>query len=251
MRRIDNGMANTASSSGDLDAYKRAAAAGALDYVRDGMKIGLGTGSTAEAFLELLAEKVHAGLKIVGTPTSQRTADRARALGITIEDLDDLGELDLVVDGADEADHDLSLIKGGGGALLREKIVANSAAQMVVIADETKLVTKLGAFDLPVEVVPFAHGTTAARIVSASKELGYPDLALKLRMMDGAPFKTDNGNYIYDCSYGAISDAKALAETLSCLTGVVEHGLFVGIATSLIVAGAQGLSITNRKFSRE
>ena len=238
-------------TSGDLDAYKRAAAAGALDYVRDGMKIGLGTGSTAEAFLELLAAKVRAGLNIVGTPTSQRTADRARALGIAIEDLDDLGELDLVVDGADEADHDLSLIKGGGGALLREKIVATSAAQMVVIADETKLVNKLGAFDLPVEIVPFAHGTTAARIVSASNKLGYSDLVPKLRMKNGAPFKTDNGNYIYDCPYGAISDAKALADTLSRLAGVVEHGLFVGIATSLVVAGAHGLSITNRKFSRE
>ena len=243
-------MANAASST-DLDAYKRAAAAGALDYVRDGMKIGLGTGSTAEAFLELLAAKVRTGLKIVGTPTSQRTADKARALGLAIEDLDDLGELDLVVDGADEADHDLCLIKGGGGALLREKIVASSAAEMVVIADETKLVTKLGAFDLPVEVIPFAHGTTARRIVSASHELGYPDLVPKLRMKDGAPFKTDNGNYIYDCPYGAISDAKALADTLSCLTGVAEHGLFVGIATSLIVAGAHGVSVTNRKFPHE
>jgi ribose 5-phosphate isomerase A len=243
-------MANNPTSA-DLEAYKRAAAAGALDYVEDGMKIGLGTGSTAEAFLELLAVRVRDGLNIVGTPTSQRTADKARALGIAIEDLDDLGPLDLVVDGADEADHDLCLIKGGGGALLREKIVASSAAAMVVIADETKLVTKLGAFDLPVEVIPFAHATTARHIVSASSELGYPDLALKLRMKDGAVFATDNGNYIYDCAYGAISDAKALADTLSCLTGVAEHGLFVGIATSLIVAGAQGLSITDRKFSRQ
>lgn len=237
------------SSSGDLDVYKRAAAAGALDYVKDGMKIGLGTGSTAEAFLELLAGKVRAGLSIVGTPTSMRTAEKARALGIAIEELDSLGALDLVVDGADEADHDLSLIKGGGGALLREKIVANSAEQMVVIADETKLVRKLGAFDLPVEVVSFAHGTTSARIVSASQELGYLDLAPKLRMKDDAPFKTDNGNYIYDCPYGTITDARTLADRLSCLTGVVEHGLFVDIATSLVVAGANGVSVTNRKFA--
>jgi len=242
-------MTNSVSPSPDLDAYKRAAAAGALDYVHDGMKIGLGTGSTAEAFLELLAGKVRAGLKIVGTPTSQRTADKARALGIAIEELDALGGLDLVVDGADEADHDLSLIKGGGGALLREKIVANSAAQMVVIADETKLVRKLGAFDLPVEVVAFAHGTTATRIVSASKDLGYANLSPKLRMKDGAPFETDNGNYIYDCPYGAIADARVLADALSCVTGVVEHGLFVDIATSLIVAGANGVSVTNRNLA--
>ena len=244
-------MTNPTSLPGDLDAYKRAAAAGALDYVQDGMKIGLGTGSTAEAFLELLAGKVRAGLKIVGTPTSQRTADKARALGIAIEELDNLGELDLVVDGADEADHDLNLIKGGGGALLREKIVANSAAQMVVIADETKLVRKLGAFDVPVEVVSFAHGTTAARIVSASEDLGYLNLAPKLRMKDNVPFKTDNGNYIYDCPYGAIADARALADTLSCLTGVAEHGLFVDIATSLVIAGAHGLSVTDRKFAHK
>ncbi len=244
-------MPNPSSTTGDLDASKRAAAAGALDYVQDGMKIGLGTGSTAEAFLELLAGKVRAGLKIVGTPTSKRTADKARALGIAIEELDSLGALDLVVDGADEADHDLNLIKGGGGALLREKIVANSAAQMVVIADETKLVHKLGAFDLPVEVVCFAHGTTAARIVSASEKLGYANLSPKLRVKGDAPFKTDNGNYIYDCPYGDITDARTLADTLSCLTGVVEHGLFVDIATSLVVAGATGVSVTNRNFDQK
>jgi len=243
-------MTNPSSNPSDLESYKRAAAAGALDYVKDGMKIGLGTGSTAEAFLELLAGKVRAGLKIVGTPTSQRTADRARALGIAIEELDKLGELDLVVDGADEADHDFNLIKGGGGALLREKIVANSAAQMVVIADETKLVHKLGVFDLPVEVISFGHGTTASRIISVSEDLGYLNLVPKLRMNGDVPFKTDNGNYIYDCPYGAIADAETLADTLSCITSVAEHGLFVGIATSLIIAGANGLSITNRKFDK-
>ena len=232
----------------DLEAHKRAAAAGALDYVEDGMKLGLGTGSTAEAFLELLAEKIRGGLKIVGTPTSQRTAEKARTLGIPIEELDALGELDLVVDGADEADHDLNLIKGGGGALLREKIVATSATRMVVIADETKLVRRLGAFALPVEVVPFGHGTTAARIAAASRALGYSSLVPKLRTRDGSMFVTDNGNYIYDCPFGVIKDAEALSGALSSVTGVVEHGLFVGIATSLLVAGPHGLGITDRKF---
>lgn len=235
-------------TSSELEAYKRAAATGALDYVEDGMKIGLGTGSTAEAFLDLLGEKVRGGLKIIGTPTSQRTADKARALGIPIDELDRLGELDLVVDGADEADHDLNLIKGGGGALLREKIVATSSKRMVVIADETKLVRRLGAFALPVEVIPFGHGTTAHRIAAKVAELGYVDLKPKLRVKDGTIFITDNGNYIYDYPFEEISDAKALSQALSSVTGVVEHGLFVGIATSLIIAGAHGLGITDRKF---
>jgi len=139
----------------DANELKRAAAARALDYVKDGMKLGLGTGSTAEAFLDLLAERVRAGLKIVGTPTSERTAEKARALNIRLEELDALGRLDLTIDGADEADVNLDLIKGGGGALLREKIVAASSFRMVVIADESKLVHRLGAFPLPVEVVAF------------------------------------------------------------------------------------------------
>jgi ribose 5-phosphate isomerase A len=232
----------------DPASLKRAAAAEALRHVEDGMKLGLGTGSTAEAFLELLAEKIASGLKIVGTPTSQRTAEKARALGIPIEELDALGELDLVIDGADEADHDLNLIKGGGGALLREKIVAASSKNMIVIADETKLVVHLGAFPLPVEVIPFAHGTTRARIVAVSAALGYPDLAPKLRMADGKPLVTDNGNYIYDCPLGRISDPAALAAALSPVTGVVEHGLFVGLATSVVIAGHHGLSTIDRKF---
>src|SRR5580693_3458156 len=136
----------------DLTALKRAAAAKALDFVRDGMKLGLGTGSTAECFLEALAPRVARGLKITGMPTSDRTADRARALGIPLGDLDALAPLDLTVDGADEADRDLDCIKGAGGALLREKIVAASSKRMIVIADETKLVSRLGAFTLPVEV---------------------------------------------------------------------------------------------------
>src|SRR5262245_57416408 len=153
----------------DQNALKRAAAARALDFVRDGMKLGLGTGSTAEAFLDLLAERVRGGLAITGTATSQRTADKARALGIRLEELDAIGPLDLVIDGADEADADLNLIKGGGGALLREKIVAAAGRRMIVIADDSKLVQQLGAFPLPVEVVTFGHETTARRIASEAK----------------------------------------------------------------------------------
>jgi len=230
----------------DANELKRAAAARALDYVKDGMKLGLGTGSTAEAFLDLLAERVRAGLKIVGTPTSERTAEKARALNIRLEELDALGRLDLTIDGADEADVNLDLIKGGGGALLREKIVAASSFRMVVIADESKLVHRLGAFPLPVEVVAFGHRTTAARIAAVTQALGYNDMRPSLRMKDGSAFKTDSGNVIYDCPFGLIADAASLGAALSMVTGVVEHGLFVGLASALVLAGAGGVRVIER-----
>ena len=230
----------------DAAALKRAAAGRALDFVEDGMKLGLGTGSTADLFLELLAERIRAGLKIFGTPTSERTADKARALGIAMHELDALGSLDLAVDGADEADADLNLIKGAGGALLREKIVAASAERMVVIADENKLVARLGAFPLPVEVIAFGHGTTRARICAAAESLGYENLAPVLRTKAGQVFRTDSGNVIYDCPFGAIADVPALAAALSPITGVVEHGLFVNMASALVIAGASGVRVIER-----
>jgi ribose 5-phosphate isomerase A len=231
----------------DPASLKRAAAARALQYVEDGMRIGLGSGSTAEAFLELLAERMRAGLKITGTPTSERTEDKAKALGIPLADLDKLAPLDLVVDGADEADPDLNLIKGGGGALLREKIVAASAARMIVIADETKLVPRLGAYPLPVEVVTFGHATTAARIKQAAERLGYPHMTPVLRKYDRRRYRTDSRNCIYDCPFGAIDDVPRLAAALSPIPGVVEHGLFVGMASVLIIAGAGGVKVIERK----
>jgi ribose 5-phosphate isomerase A len=225
---------------------KRAAAARALDYVQDGMKLGLGTGSTAEAFLDVLAPRVRGGLKIIGVATSERTAQKARSLGIPIAELDSQAPLDLTVDGADEADRDLNLIKGGGGAHLREKIVATSSRKMIVIADASKLVAKLGRFPLPVEVSTFGHGTTAARIVAAAQKLHYRSVPIALRMKDEAPYKTDGGNYIYDCSFGVITDAAALAEAISDIPGVVEHGLFVGIASALVLAGADSVEVIER-----
>jgi ribose 5-phosphate isomerase A len=225
----------------DAQAQKRAAAARALELVEDGMKLGLGTGTTAEFFLELLAERVKAGLCVVGTPTSERTGVRARALGIPIDTLDALGTLDLAVDGADEADRALNLIKGGGGALLREKIVAASATRLAIIADESKLVARLGAFALPVEVLLFGHGTTARRIADVAARLGYPGLAPKLRLKDGAAFRTDSGNGIYDCPFGAIADAPRLADALSAVPGVVDHGLFIGMASVLFIAGSRSV----------
>jgi len=231
----------------DADALKRAAAARALDYVRDGMKLGLGTGSTAEAFLDLLAERVRAGLRVIGTPTSERTRERASALSIPVGELDNLAPLDLVIDGADEADHNLDLIKGGGGALLREKIVAASSLRMIVIADESKLVHRLGAFPLPVEVVAFGHRTTSSRIAAVAHALGYAQMTPKLRLKDGQPFRTDGGNVIYDCPFREIADAPALAAALSTITGVVEHGLFVGLASHLVIAGPSGVRVIERK----
>jgi ribose 5-phosphate isomerase A len=234
-------------SPADANALKRAAAARALDFIQDGMKLGLGTGSTAEAFLELLAERVRAGLRITGTPTSERTREKASALSIPVAELDDLAPLDLVIDGADEADQNLDLIKGGGGALLREKIVAASSARMVVIADESKLVRRLGAYPLPIEVVAFGHRTTASRIASAAGALGYAHMTPKLRVKDGQPFRSDSGNVIYDCPFREIGSAPSLAAALSTITGVVEHGLFVGLASHLVIAGAAGVRVIERK----
>src|ERR1700742_5353353 len=165
----------------DQNALKRAVAAKALDYVTDGMKLGLGSGSTAEMFVEMLAPRIRGGQKLLCVPTSERTAEKARKLGITMASLDDLAPLDLTVDGADEADRNLDLIKGGGGMLLREKIVAASSKKMIVIADETKMVPRLGKFPLPIEVIEFGHKTTAARLAAVFAALGYTNAPMTVR----------------------------------------------------------------------
>jgi ribose 5-phosphate isomerase A len=230
----------------DQTALKKAVAAKALEYVTDGMKLGLGSGTTAEIFLDMLAPRIKGGLKLLCVPTSERTATYARKLGITLAQLDDLAPLDLTIDGADEADRSLNLIKGGGGMLLREKIVAASSKAMVVIADESKLVARLGKYPLPVEVIAFGQKATASRLKSACAALGYADLAMTLRQKDGAPFITDSGNVIYDCAFGAIRDAGKLAAALHTVPGVVEHGLFTGIATTLLVAGPGEVEVITR-----
>jgi ribose 5-phosphate isomerase A len=210
------------------------------------MKLGLGSGSTAEIFVEMLAPRVRGGEKLLCVPTSERTAALARKLGITLAALDDLAPLDLVVDGADEADRDLTLIKGGGGMLLREKIVAAASRRMVVIADESKLVPRLGKYPLPVEVVEFGHKSTAQRLTTALAKAGYAAKPLTLRQRDGATFKTDSGNVIYDIALGAIQNAPQLASAISAVAGVVEHGLFVGMATTLLIAGPGEIETINR-----
>ena len=228
-------------AAADKDQRKREAARRALNLVKPGMKLGLGSGTTAHAFVEVVAEAVKGGLEIVCVGTSKATEDQARSLGIPLSTLDDLPELDLTVDGADEIDPKLRLIKGGGGALLREKIVAAASKRMAVIADSSKLVPTLGAFPLPVEVVPFGLAATRRHIENAIAGL---NLAGPIRLRGGsAPFVTDGGHYILDCSLGAIDDPERLGEVLSMIPGVVEHGLFVGFARTAIIAGAEGVQV--------
>lgn len=230
----------------DQTEMKRMAAAKAVEFVHDGMKLGLGTGSTAEIFLELLAARVRGGLNVIGTPTSERTAEKARSLGIPLGNLDDLAPLDLTIDGADEADRKLNLIKGAGGALLREKIVAASSARMIVIADRTKLVPRLGRFPLSIEILEFGQKMTARRVVDGLATLGYRDVAVTLRSRDGLTFVSDSGNLIYDCALGAITSPPKLAALLAAIPGVVEHGLFIGMATTLIVAHPRRIQIIEK-----
>ncbi|MFL6689958.1 MAG: ribose-5-phosphate isomerase RpiA [Alphaproteobacteria bacterium] len=220
----------------EIAVLKRAAALRALKFVESGMRLGLGTGSTAEIFLELLAARVQEGLRITGAATSQRTASKARTLGIPLAPLEEVAPLDLTIDGADEADRNLDLIKGGGGALLREKIVATASARMVVIADRSKLVPQLGRFPLPIEVIEFGHAVTASRIRAVTAKAGYDSLVMTLRTQDGAVFRSDSGNVIYDCAFNCISAAPDLAALLKGIVGVVEQGLFVGLASELVVA---------------
>ncbi|WP_223475094.1 ribose-5-phosphate isomerase RpiA [Oricola indica] len=218
------------------DQLKIAAAQTALSHVENGMKLGIGTGSTAEAFVHLLAEKVGDGFKVTGVPTSERTARLCLELGVPLTTLDDTPRLDLCIDGADEIDPGLNLTKGGGGALLREKIVAHASAKFIVIADESKLVPALGAFPLPIEINPFGLEATRQDIAEAYAGLGYSG-QLRLRVRDGQPYETDGGHFILDASFGHISDPKALSDALFAIPGVVEHGMFIGMTSLAVVAG--------------
>ncbi len=230
-----------------MDALKRQAAARALEEVRDGMKLGLGTGSTAKHFVDLLGEKVRAGMKVIGVPTSEATRAQALACGILLTTLDEIDHLDLTIDGADEVDPALNLIKGGGGALLREKIVAAASDRMIVIADDTKWVDVLGRFPLPVEVIPFGLAATQAAIARAFAESGVSGQMVVRKGKDGHVFVTDGGHWIIDAHLGRIEDAPRLAGLLSVIPGVVEHGLFIGLARTAILASAQGIRVVERR----
>ena len=212
------------------DQEKEAAARASLRYVEDGQVVGLGTGSTAAYFIRLLAEKVKDGLRIRGIPTSDRSRELALSLGIPLTTLDECQEIAVTVDGADEVDPQLRLIKGGGGALLREKIVASATRQLVIVADASKRVPVLGKFPLPVEVIKFAQALVAKKITALGAE------ARLRRTPDGTPYLTDENNHILDCHFGQISDADKLARQLTDMAGVVEHGLFIGMASTVIFA---------------
>ncbi|OMD66981.1 ribose 5-phosphate isomerase A [Paenibacillus odorifer] len=212
---------------------KQLAAEKAVEFVKDGMKIGLGTGSTAYWAINKLGERVSEGLKITAVATSRASEEQARELGIPIVAFGDIDSLDLTIDGADELDSSLQLIKGGGGALLREKIVASNSTRMIVIADESKVVNTLGKFPLPVEIVPFAWEWTVAELA----KLGCNP---ELRRSGEELYKTDNGNYIADCRFEVIESAPKLALTIQSIPGVVEHGLFIGIAAMAIVGKKDG-----------
>ena len=208
---------------------KQAAARASLAFVHDGDIVGLGTGSTATYAIRLLGDRVNAGLKIRGIPTSVRSKELAASLGIPLTTLDENQQIDVAIDGADEIDPQLCLIKGGGGALLREKVVASAARHFVVIADSSKQVAVLGKFPLPVEIIPFAQAVVAARITALGA-------AVRLRQSSGgSPFITDEGHHILDCNFGQVADPPALARTLSDIPGVVEHGLFIGMASVALI----------------
>lgn len=232
----------------DARTLKIEAAAAALTYVEEGMRLGIGTGSTAEEFVRLLAEKVKAGLNVIGVPTSERTAALCRELGIELSTLEETPELDLTIDGADEVDADLTLIKGGGGALLREKIVAAASRRMIVIADASKFVDMLGAFPLPIEVNRFGLAATKLAIEQAAKKLDLAG-AVTLRVTGADAFVTDGGHLILDASFGRIPDTRALSNALHAIPGVVEHGLFLDLARIAILAGADGVQTRLRPAS--
>ncbi len=230
---------DSAPSAGGQNAAKRAAALRALDYVSPGMTLGLGTGSTAAVFVALLGERVAQGLRIVGVPTSERTAEQARRLGIALATLDEKPQLDLTVDGADEYDPALRLIKGGGGALLREKITAAASRRMIVIADASKAVAMLGRFPLPVEVNRFGLAATRLAVAREAAACGCAgDVSLRRSGEDA--FVTDGGHLILDCRFGRIPHPEELAGRLAAVPGVVEHGLFLDMATAIVSAASDG-----------
>ncbi len=231
----------TSAGGGEVDRLKREAARRALDYVRDGMVLGLGSGTTSEIFVAELGERVRAGLRVSGVPSSRKIEAMAARAGVPLASLDDHPRLDLDVDGADEIEpRTLSLIKGGGGSLLREKLVAVACRQVLIVGDESKLVETLGQrWPVPVEVVRFGWRATAERLA----RLGCRP---ELRIRDGAPFVTDEHHHVLDCHFGPIADPPDLAEQIKLTVGVVEHGLFIGIAHRALVAGRDGVRVLER-----
>lgn len=218
-----------------LDEQKQAAARESLRFLQDGMVVGLGTGSTATHAVRFIGERVCEGLKIRGIPSSIHTQQLAQELGIPLTDFDECQEIDVAIDGVDEFDPQLHLIKGGGGAMLREKIVASATKKFVIVADSTKRVAMLGEFPVPVEVIPFAQALVA-------KEIAALGASVKMRLdKDGNRYVTDEKNYIFDCTFGKIPDPAALSAQLKSIPGIVEHGLFVNMADVILLASDSGV----------
>ncbi|MAW82525.1 MAG: ribose 5-phosphate isomerase A [Parvularcula sp.] len=227
----------------DKDAGKKRAAEEAAKHIERGMTLGLGTGSTAAHFVDLVGKRVSEGWDLRGVPTSEATRAHAERLGVEIIEPDETTIIDLAVDGADEADPSLNLIKGGGAALLREKIIAHAAKKFIVIADKSKRVATLGAFPLPVEISPFSWALTVAATRRVLTEQGFDGAPLELRARDGAPVKTDGGNLIIDCKLGRIENPAALEKALAAIPGVLESGLFCGMADMMIYGDEADVSI--------
>jgi len=221
------------------------AAKEAITYVKDGMKLGLGTGSTVDEFLILLSKEIQNGLNICGVVTSEKTKNLSNKLSIPLTTLENVKKLDLTIDGADEIDADLSLIKGGGGALLREKIIAFNSSEVLIIADESKLVDKLGAFKLPIEVSPYEHEVTSFKIMDKLNEVGYNG-SISLRKDDQNIFITDGGNYIYDLSIGLINEPDNLEQLLNLIPGVFENGLFINLTKKVIIGSENGVRVITK-----
>jgi ribose 5-phosphate isomerase A len=230
------------------DTPKAHAARAALDYVKDGMVLGLGSGSTAELFIELLGLRVADGLNLVGVPTSRQSADAAKEAGIKLLPIEHAERIDLTVDGADEIGPKFTLIKGGGGCLLREKIIANASDLMVVIADESKMVRTLGAYPLPVEVDRFGFSITAKKVFDAleASAVSRPGVVLRQDKRSGKPFITDGGHCILDCACGSLDDPARVAANLCAVPGVVEHGLFINLTRIAIIGGENDAEILER-----
>jgi ribose 5-phosphate isomerase A len=234
---------NTSEQKAAIDKLKEAAASHAASQLKDGMLVGLGSGSTARLAVAAIGKRVQQGLKIIGVPTSEQTAEQATGLGIPLSTLGEYPRLDVTIDGADEVElGTLDLIKGGGGNQLREKIVANASARLVIVVDETKLSKQLGTHaKVPVEVAQFGWQATAR---SLSDMKGNPGLRMG---PDGKPFITDGGNYILDCAFGPIASASALQRELDGVVGVMEHGLFIGMTSQVLIGGAEGVKVLNRE----
>jgi ribose 5-phosphate isomerase A len=242
---VESNLDHPMQANSPQDEAKRVAAAKAIEtFLQDGMTIGLGSGSTSRWFVRILGDRVKAGLRVVGVPSSKSTGELAQEVGVPLADLNDVEQLDLTIDGADEIDPEGRMIKGGGANLLWEKIVASASRKMVAIVDESKRVQRLGRFPLPIEVIPFAWRSTERQLQNLFKNSGFTNVRIDVRGSTEKPLITDSGHYLLDCHLKEIADPDSLAAKLNRIPGVVEHGLFIGIATDAVIGKTDGTAET-------